>query len=203
MHPKRTSFGIRAQTGQAIYRYYRSYRSCRSFPLHDQDISGNIVLLICTYDLLRGTIENRTYGTHKNLPGIYLPIFTRNIWSQLLWPPAIARVATWGSYHLLSWDGSCTITEASEAKCVGGVYTHVIDGRIQGGRGVYPCQVWAQPYEHNRPSHPYNTGPEQVACLFSLPPPPRRPLFTIVPTHYQENPGSGWAVSSWRILTRR
>ena len=25
--------------------------------------------------LIQGTIGNRTYGTHKNLPGIYLPIF--------------------------------------------------------------------------------------------------------------------------------
>ena len=31
--------------------------------------------------LLRGTILNGTYGTHKKLPGIYLAIFTNNIWS--------------------------------------------------------------------------------------------------------------------------
>ena len=30
--------------------------------------------------LLRGTIVNGTYGVRKNLPGIYLPIFTNNIW---------------------------------------------------------------------------------------------------------------------------
>ena len=29
--------------------------------------------------LLRGTIVNRTYGTHKNLPGICLPIFYKSI----------------------------------------------------------------------------------------------------------------------------
>ena len=39
--------------------------------------------------LLRRTIVNRTYGTHKTLPGIYLPIFTSNIWSYLPWSPAI------------------------------------------------------------------------------------------------------------------
>ena len=40
--------------------------------------------------LLRGTILNGTYGTDKNLPGIYSPIFTSNIWSYLLWSPVIA-----------------------------------------------------------------------------------------------------------------
>ena len=39
--------------------------------------------------LLRGTVVNRTYGTHKNLPGMYLPIFTNNIRSYLLWSPVI------------------------------------------------------------------------------------------------------------------
>ena len=33
--------------------------------------------------LLRGTIVDRTCGPHKNLPGTYLPIFTKNIWSYL------------------------------------------------------------------------------------------------------------------------
>ena len=33
--------------------------------------------------LSRGTIVNRTYGTLKNLPGIYLPMFTNNSWSYL------------------------------------------------------------------------------------------------------------------------
>ena len=37
----------------------------------------------------RGNIVNRTYGIHKNLPGIYLPIFTNNIWCYLLWSPVI------------------------------------------------------------------------------------------------------------------
>ena len=38
--------------------------------------------------LLRGTIVNRTYGTHKNL---YIhPFFSKSIWSYLLCPPAIA-----------------------------------------------------------------------------------------------------------------
>ena len=31
--------------------------------------------------VLRGTIVNRTYGIHINLPGTYLTIFTNNIWS--------------------------------------------------------------------------------------------------------------------------
>ena len=37
--------------------------------------------------LLRGTIVNKTYGTHKNLPGTYLPIFTNNIWSYFTMAP--------------------------------------------------------------------------------------------------------------------
>ena len=36
--------------------------------------------------LSRGTVVNRTYGTHKNLY-IYLIIFTNNMWSYLLSPP--------------------------------------------------------------------------------------------------------------------
>ena len=43
----------------------------------------------CTFILLRGAILNRTYGTYKNLPGIYLAICTNNIWSYLLWSPVI------------------------------------------------------------------------------------------------------------------
>ena len=35
-------------------------------------------------NILRGGIWNRTHGTLKNLPGIYLSIFTNNIWSYLL-----------------------------------------------------------------------------------------------------------------------
>ena len=34
--------------------------------------------------LLRGAILNRTYDTHKNLPGIYFDIFTISIWFYLL-----------------------------------------------------------------------------------------------------------------------
>ena len=34
-------------------------------------------------------IPRRTCVIHKNLPGIYLSIFTNNIWSFLLWPPVI------------------------------------------------------------------------------------------------------------------
>ena len=41
--------------------------------------------------ILRGTIVNRTYGIHKNLLGIYLAIFTDNIWSYWLWSPVIVR----------------------------------------------------------------------------------------------------------------
>ena len=40
--------------------------------------------------LSRGTIVNRTYGTHKKLPGIYSAIFTNNIRPYLLWSPVIA-----------------------------------------------------------------------------------------------------------------
>ena len=43
--------------------------------------------------LLRGTILNRTYGTHKNLPGMYFANLNNKIWSYLLWFPAIV----WGS----------------------------------------------------------------------------------------------------------
>ena len=32
---------------------------------------------------------SRTYGKHKNLPGIYFPFFISNIWSYLLWSPVI------------------------------------------------------------------------------------------------------------------
>ena len=38
--------------------------------------------------LLRGIIFNKTYGIHKNLPGIYLTIFTNNL--LVLWSPVIA-----------------------------------------------------------------------------------------------------------------
>ena len=40
--------------------------------------------------VLRGTILNTTYDTHKKLPGIYLAIFTNNIWFYLLWSPVVA-----------------------------------------------------------------------------------------------------------------
>ena len=40
----------------------------------------------------RTRVVHRTYGTHKNLPGIYLTIFTHNMWSYLLWPPVIVAV---------------------------------------------------------------------------------------------------------------
>ena len=47
--------------------------------------------------LLRGTILNRTYSIHKNLPGIYFPIFTNNIRSYLLWSPVVVgRLTTAG-----------------------------------------------------------------------------------------------------------
>ena len=42
--------------------------------------------------MLRGAIVNRTYGTQKNLPGIYVPVFTSNIWSYLLWSAVILIV---------------------------------------------------------------------------------------------------------------
>ena len=59
--------------------------------------------------LVRGTIVNRTYAEHTKThmftyfcrqhlvlgpmartKPIYLPIFTDNVWSYLLWPPVIA-----------------------------------------------------------------------------------------------------------------
>ena len=40
--------------------------------------------------ILRGGIVNRTYGTHKKT--LYLPIFTNNIWSYLLWSPVVDRL---------------------------------------------------------------------------------------------------------------
>ena len=39
----------------------------------------------------RGAIRNRTYGGHKNLPGIHFTIFTNNTWSYLLWSPPIGN----------------------------------------------------------------------------------------------------------------
>ena len=42
--------------------------------------------------VLRGTISDGTYGTHKNLPGTYFTIFTDNIWFYLLWSPVIVCV---------------------------------------------------------------------------------------------------------------
>ena len=43
-------------------------------------IVGGLSLIPRTH-LSRGAIVNRTNGTHKNLPGIHLTIFTNNIWS--------------------------------------------------------------------------------------------------------------------------
>ena len=39
--------------------------------------------------LLPGTIVNRTYGAHKNLPGIYLHMFTNTSWYYVLWSPVM------------------------------------------------------------------------------------------------------------------
>ena len=69
-----------------------------------------------TSRLLRGGIVNRTYGTHKNLPGIYLPTFTHNIWPHSLWSPVIeglcsllefvsSAVSESLSYIFLLWVG--------------------------------------------------------------------------------------------------
>ena len=57
--------------------------------------------------LSRGTIVGRTYGTHKNLPGIpvYFAIFTNNISSHLLWSPVILiliRIARGTCWHIPS-----------------------------------------------------------------------------------------------------
>ena len=43
--------------------------------------------------ILRGAIVNRTYGKHKKLN--ILSVFTNNIWSYLLWSPAIASLWNW------------------------------------------------------------------------------------------------------------
>ena len=49
-----------------------------SLPLLELSSLLSIVLLmvLLVLLLLRGTVVNRTYGLHKNLPGIYLTIFT-------------------------------------------------------------------------------------------------------------------------------
>ena len=44
--------------------------------------------------VLRGGIQNRTYGAHKNLPGMHLPIFTDNIYyggPQLTGPNIVSK----------------------------------------------------------------------------------------------------------------
>ena len=48
--------------------------------------SNIYILLMVRHILLRGTLAHRTYSTHKNLPGIYLPIFTikNKIWFDLV-----------------------------------------------------------------------------------------------------------------------
>ena len=45
------------------------------------------------FSVLRGTVVNGTYGIHKNLPGMYLPIFTinNNIWCYVLWSPVLVH----------------------------------------------------------------------------------------------------------------
>ena len=56
------------------------------------------VRTILLLQALRGAIiVNRIYGTHKNLVYInILYMFTYNIWSYLLWPPAIAKKCSTG-----------------------------------------------------------------------------------------------------------
>ena len=42
------------------------------------------------------TMLNRTYGTHKTLPGTYMfgyfYIFTDHVWSYLLWSPVVVKI---------------------------------------------------------------------------------------------------------------
>ena len=47
---------------------------------------------VCCAMILRGTILNRIYGKHKNLPGTYLPIFNNHIRSYLLLCPVIVPI---------------------------------------------------------------------------------------------------------------
>ena len=63
--------------------------------------------------VVRGTIVNRTYGTHKNLHTY--PFFTTSIWSYLLWPPVIvsagdmyARIIPWVDTGRVCTEPSCT-----------------------------------------------------------------------------------------------
>ena len=56
--------------------------------------------------VLRGTIVNRTYGTHKKLPGIYFPLFTSNIWPYLLWSTVIVV------YAYIPYDACDTLVRA-------------------------------------------------------------------------------------------
>ena len=60
------------------------------FPL----CASNVCLVVenptgSTPALLRGTMVNRTDGTHKNLPGIYFAICTNSVWYYLVWSPVL------------------------------------------------------------------------------------------------------------------
>ena len=51
--------------------------------------AGVVIYCVQVYSivLIRGTIVNRIYGIHKNLPSIRSTIFTNKIWSYHLWSP--------------------------------------------------------------------------------------------------------------------
>ena len=51
------------------------------------NILGMFALLFDFDLLLRGTILNRTYDIHKNLPGIYLAIFTDDLFGTIYFGP--------------------------------------------------------------------------------------------------------------------
>ena len=81
--------------GQWVINIYHSGRKCKD----RLDTNMSIKWSSCfppeyylVVEIWRGTIVNRTYGTHKNLPGTYLPIFTNSIWSYLLWSPVIVYI---------------------------------------------------------------------------------------------------------------
>ena len=57
----------------------RNARHVRTFWYHLNIRTRYLFIIILVRLALWGTIVNRTYGVHKNLPGIYLTIFTNNI----------------------------------------------------------------------------------------------------------------------------
>ena len=64
-----TSWETRASTSPTSTTGAQTGRALFSFPLFF--VAHTVVAVVS----LRGTIANRTYGIHKNLPGVYLTIF--------------------------------------------------------------------------------------------------------------------------------